>query len=82
VPTADGAAFADRQGALFLEASAKTAVGVSDAFREVVERILETSSLWDDAPTARLARRGGANDTMPGNITLDDHAAGDGGCAC
>ena len=33
-------------GCLFVETSAKTAVGVSAAFRGAVERIVETPELW------------------------------------
>jgi hypothetical protein len=33
-------------GCLFVETSAKTAVGVSRAFRDVVERVAETPELW------------------------------------
>ena len=40
VSTAEGAAYASQMGCLFVETSAKTAVGVREAFRDVVERIL------------------------------------------
>ena len=33
-------------GCLFVETSAKTAMGVSRAFRDVVERVAETPELW------------------------------------
>ncbi|KAI0300633.1 small GTPase superfamily [Multifurca ochricompacta] len=46
VSTAEAAAYAARMGCLFVETSAKTAVGVCDAFRDVVERIVETPELW------------------------------------
>ncbi|KAH8982571.1 putative ras-related protein rab-18 [Lactarius hatsudake] len=47
VPTAEAAAYAARMGCLFVEASAKTAIGVRAAFRGVVERIVETPELWN-----------------------------------
>ncbi|KAH9051649.1 P-loop containing nucleoside triphosphate hydrolase protein [Lactarius deliciosus] len=46
VPTAEAAAYAGRMGCLFVEASAKTAIGVCAAFRSMVERIVETPELW------------------------------------
>ncbi|PFH49628.1 hypothetical protein AMATHDRAFT_112731, partial [Amanita thiersii Skay4041] len=46
VPTSEGEAYAERMGSLFVEASAKTAVGVQETFREVVEKILDTPELW------------------------------------
>ncbi|KAH9163094.1 P-loop containing nucleoside triphosphate hydrolase protein [Lactarius sanguifluus] len=46
VPTAEAAAYAGRMGCLFVEASAKTAIGVCAAFRGMVERIVETPELW------------------------------------
>jgi len=94
VPTSEGEAFAERQGALFVEASAKTAVGVQTAFEDVVRRIIETPELWADG--AAGGRKGGAgmaargslqkDKAMPGNITLADgnyeEGASGGGCAC
>lgn len=42
--TEEGRAFADRMGTLFVECSAKTRVGVTDAFQELVRRV---SGNWD-----------------------------------
>lgn len=85
MPTSEGAAFAARTGCLFVEASAKTAVGVTEAFNDVVVRIIDTPSLWDeDKPksSGRTATAAAANittvsgprrdtaDSMPGNIDL------------
>ena len=82
---------------LFIEASAKTAVGVGEAFREVVEKIIDTPELWVSA-TARKSTGGArpapsthtapaAANGMPGTINLDDagnnaNGAGDPGCSC
>jgi Ras-related protein Rab-18 len=53
VPTAEGEAFAGRTGCPFVEASAQTAVDVTEAFNDVVARIIDTPSLWrEDAPRA------------------------------
>ena len=84
--TSEGAAFAARTGCLFVEASAKTAVGVTEAFNDVVERIIDTPSLWnEDKPkssgrpaaaaaaantTAVSGPRRGTAESMPGNIDL------------
>ena len=47
VPTAEAVAYAARMGCLFVETSAKTAIGVCAAFCDVVERIVETPELWE-----------------------------------
>ncbi|KAH9961965.1 ras-domain-containing protein [Russula dissimulans] len=59
VPTEEGAAFAARTGCLFVEASAKTAVGVSETFSDVVARIIDTPLLWREEKTKGSA--GSAN---------------------
>ncbi|KAI0300611.1 ras-domain-containing protein [Multifurca ochricompacta] len=94
VPTEEGKAFAQLTGCLFVEASAKTAVGVTEAFNDVVTRIIDTPSLWgEENPKAssKAAKAAAAStgrlrtpDSMPGNIdlsqTLDDEESV--GCAC
>jgi len=90
VTTAEGAAFAERMGSLFIEASAKTAVGVREAFQEVVTKILDTPELWapvssvvPESSAAGNARRRVAETGMPGNIDLSASApAEDAGGAC
>jgi Ras-related protein Rab-18 len=74
---------------LHIEASAKTAVGVTEAFSDVVERIIDTPALWKDEkeklkPSSSVPGYR-AQDRIPGNIHLsqaqkDDEGAG--GCAC
>jgi len=91
VTTEEGRAFAERMGTLFVESSAKTKVGVQDAFRELVEKIVDTPELW--APSAPRAgsnsnntRTTASGRTMPGSVNLVDDAHSDhdgaGGCAC
>ena len=65
---------------LFVEASAKTAVGVTEAFREVVAKILDTPELW--APVTPGHSLGGKG--MPGEINLQDQTTTSyaGGCSC
>lgn len=45
VSTAEGAAFAARNKCQFIESSAKTAVGVRETFRKVLERIIDVPEL-------------------------------------
>jgi Ras-related protein Rab-18 len=86
VTTNEGAGFAQRQGALFVEASAKTAVGVAGAFEDVVKQIIDTPELWSDGTSGagkggvgagvgkgkdKMSARVGGK-AMPGNITLAD----------
>jgi Ras-related protein Rab-18 len=92
----EGAAFAARMGCLFVEASAKMAVGVTEAFNEVVARIIDTPSLWnEDKPkssrrpdavntTAICVPRGDTAESMPGNIDLSQLQDEDtsSGCLC
>ncbi|KIJ19675.1 hypothetical protein PAXINDRAFT_166756 [Paxillus involutus ATCC 200175] len=96
VATPEAAAFAARQGALFLEASAKTAVGVCEVFEDLVKRILDTPELWAPVTPESVGTSsgrgsgstGGGGDGMPGTIDLGA-AAGTGtgeeeygGCGC
>lgn len=75
---------------LFIEASAKTSVGVSEAFQEVVERILDTPELWTPVTADKGIGRSGtsAKDNsgkgMPGNINLREGDAEEqySGCSC
>ena len=88
VPASEGEAFARRMNSLFIETSAKTAVGVSEAFKEVAEQILDTPELW--APVGQHAgSSAGGNrtrtndDSMPGSINLNSNEAQlQEGCAC
>lgn len=90
VPTSEGEAFARRMNSLFIETSAKTAVGVSEAFKEVAEKIIETPELW--APATGQSVTGGSasgnrtratDDVMPGNIDLNSNEPqSQDGCAC
>lgn len=86
VSTNEGSTFASRQNALFVEASAKTAVGVREVFEELVARILETPELWAPvAPEAGVSfGKRGVEDGMPGTIDIgrDTAAQDDGSCGC
>ncbi|EPQ53291.1 ras-domain-containing protein [Gloeophyllum trabeum ATCC 11539] len=88
VSTTEGQQFAQRMNSLFIEASAKTSVGVKEAFQEVVTKIIDTPELW--APVADKGAKAKRNETaagggsMPGNIDLNAEGStqADGGCAC
>ncbi|KXN91537.1 Ras-related protein Rab-18 [Leucoagaricus sp. SymC.cos] len=85
VTAAEGQQFAQRMNSLFLEASAKTAVGVTEVFTGVVEKILDTPELWDNATKGQSTS--GGNGGMPGGVQVvslraDHPQPQDGGCAC
>ena len=85
VSYAEGQAFAKRMNSAFIEASAKTAVGVTEAFREVVVNIMNSPDLWSTPKSKTgIAGNSTSNSTMPGTINLDDaqEDAGSGGCSC
>ncbi|KZT03017.1 ras-domain-containing protein [Laetiporus sulphureus 93-53] len=90
VSYAEGEQFAERMNSLFIEASAKTAVNVKQAFQEVVEKIMDTPELWETtAPRRRGTGAGGSGRAgnegdMPGSIELPqvEGAAAEGGCSC
>jgi len=87
VPTAEAQAFAERMDSLFIEASAKTAVGVKEAFVEVVERIMDRPELWDakyNSGGRGTGKTTGVSTTMPGGgVNLADGDQGtSGGCSC
>ncbi|KAG8851014.1 hypothetical protein FRB96_009496 [Tulasnella sp. 330] len=88
VSVEEGAKFAERMGTLFVEASAKTSVGVHEAFQEVVTQIIDTPTLWQSQQPKRPTGAGPASPTqsMPGGtvrLTSDQGAADEGGgCMC
>ncbi|KAF9478755.1 ras-domain-containing protein [Pholiota conissans] len=84
VPTTEAEKFAARMSSLFIETSAKTSIGVKEAFTEVVEKILDTPELWDQS-SGRPQTTGGGGGGMPGGVQVvglgDEHRTSD-GCAC
>jgi len=85
VSTTEGQEFANRMGSLFVEASAKTAIGVKEVFREVVERIIDTPELWAPVNPSSPTRASSSGRGMPGNINLqnsDAQADDQGYCGC
>jgi Ras-related protein Rab-18 len=69
---------------LFIEASAKTAVGVKEAFTEVVEKILDTPELWDNQ--ANVQRTDGGRGGVPGGVQVvglsEENDNSSGSCSC
>jgi len=70
---------------LFVETSAKTSVGVKEAFTEVVERIMDIPELWDSAAGVGAAAKASGGQ-MPGggnvNLAEESEQDGGGGCSC
>ncbi|KAJ7117905.1 ras-domain-containing protein [Mycena crocata] len=85
VPTAEAQAFATRMNSLFVEASAKTAVGVKEAFTDVVERIMDIPELWDSVPAVGAGAKASGGQ-MPGggnvNLAEENEQEGGRGCSC
>ncbi|KAF8530046.1 ras-domain-containing protein [Hysterangium stoloniferum] len=88
VSEAEGRKFAESQGSLFLEVSAKTNIGVREAFLEVVEKVGKLVIILDVRecslpPNAVALTHKGRTPGMPGNISLTDDIPNDeGGCSC
>ncbi|KAJ6558128.1 ras family-domain-containing protein [Mycena capillaripes] len=84
VPTSEAQAFATRMNSLFVETSAKTSVGVKEAFTEVVERIMDIPELWDSAAGVGAAKSSGGQMPGGGNVNLAEESQqdGGGGCSC
>ena len=87
VSYAEGQSFAKRMNSLFIEASAKTSIGVKEAFDEVVAKIIDTPELWANVGMSSKAKvgagRGGNGNrtttgvdaqptSMPGSINLSE----------
>ncbi|KAI9492138.1 P-loop containing nucleoside triphosphate hydrolase protein [Zychaea mexicana] len=53
----EGAELARKLQTLFIECSAKTKVGVKEAFEELVEKIIETPNLWQKQPASSSSVR-------------------------
>jgi len=71
----DGLEFAREFGTLFIECSAKTKVGIEQAFDEVVSKILETPAL--EEVVIKKTPKAGVNLTNQASAN-----SGGGGCGC
>jgi Ras-related protein Rab-18 len=68
---------------LFIETSAKTSVGVKEAFVEVVEQILATPELWESTNKGQRTDHGRGG--VPGGVQVigaTENTAGASGCSC
>ncbi|KAI8371981.1 P-loop containing nucleoside triphosphate hydrolase protein [Choanephora cucurbitarum] len=63
----EGANFARKLSTLFVECSAKTRVGVKQAFEELVEKIIETPSLWQKDASRSTVKMTTEDQTSPSN---------------
>ncbi|PRP79229.1 RAB18, member RAS oncogene family isoform 2 [Planoprotostelium fungivorum] len=52
----EGAKFAEKHKMVFIEASAKTKLGIQQAFEELVQKILDTPSLWQNQPEKKQTK--------------------------
>jgi Ras-related protein Rab-18 len=72
----EGMDFAMENGALFLECSAKTKVGVQQAFEELCWKVYETPLLW------KKRMQGGGPGSGPLNLADASTVGQTDGCAC
>ncbi|CAO3663179.1 unnamed protein product [Umbelopsis vinacea] len=66
----EGAAMAQKLQTLFVECSAKTKVGVQEAFEELVQKIIETPSLWkkQQAPASTIRVSSNGNEEQESSL--------------
>ncbi|GHJ89826.1 hypothetical protein NliqN6_6228 [Naganishia liquefaciens] len=81
VSTKEGEEFAKRMNCLFIECSAKTNLGVEEAFKELVSRIIDTPSLWSET-RERTARMGGRGEGIKVDEVSGGGGSGIGSCSC
>ena len=81
VPRADAERFAERNGLLFLECSAKTHTGITQVFEELTRKILEVPTLWDPA-AQRAAAAAAATPSVNVTGSAGDSAAQQPACGC
>jgi Ras-related protein Rab-18 len=86
VTMAEAQQFAKRMNSLFIETSAKTAVGVQEVFQEVVEKILDTPELWEGqgSGTGKGHNTSSGGGGMPGGVQVVGaiEQKQDSGCSC
>lgn len=81
VPTEEAKAYAEEEGLLFFETSAKTGQGVEDVFTAIANAIPETSLRSARVPGASSAARGGDEQRVQLSAGRGEAGAKE-GCAC
>ncbi|CAF0948523.1 unnamed protein product [Adineta steineri] len=69
----EGDRFARKHSMLFIEASARTCEGVQVAFKELVEKIIETPSLWDKTEASIRPSDNDHSDDAPAGYMEDNN---------
>ncbi|CAF0925115.1 unnamed protein product [Adineta steineri] len=69
----EGDRFARKHSMLFIEASARTCEGVQVAFKELVEKIIETPSLWDKTEASIRPTDNDHSDDAPAGYMEDNN---------
>lgn len=81
VSTAEAKSYAEEEGLLFFETSAKLGTNVTEVFTAIANAIPETSLKGARGPGASQATGRGAEDQSRVNLTARDSASKE-GCAC
>jgi Ras-related protein Rab-18 len=76
VSRSEGASFARQNGMLFIEASAKTQIGVKDAFNELCSKVLDRPSLVGSSKSSTQQQNAGLR------LTEESGSAGRGCTSC
>ncbi|KAI9740700.1 MAG: hypothetical protein M1818_004665 [Claussenomyces sp. TS43310] len=82
ISTADAKSYAEEEGLLFFETSAKSGVNVTEVFTAIANAIPETSLKGARGPGAAAAAAGRTEDRSRVNLTGPRDAASKEGCAC
>lgn len=81
ISTAEAKSYAEEEGLLFFETSAKLGTNVTEVFTAIANAIPETSLKGARGPGAAQAHTGRAEDQSRVNLTARDNASKE-GCAC
>jgi len=82
ITTAEAKTYAEEEGLLFFETSAKLGTNVTEVFTAIANAIPETSLKGARGPGASQANAGRTEDQSRVNLTGPRDKAADGGCAC
>lgn len=82
VSTAQGQDFAKDLSALYMECSAKTKVGIQNAFEELVQTILHSPRMLQARRAAEESAAASRRLEMQNEAAPDSSSGGGGGCSC